>query len=164
MAEQRYDAFEAQDAFEAADSHDESANERTPETPATTPSDTPTHNAASERAESASPRGARAKPNKQSAPQKAFEAEADSDVMDDELSDAAEALDAQPFVDYGATPDEALIKLEAQGFTEAEAMRLLGVSDRDTHSKEAIESQETLRRLRFTRWLVERGLLSEYPA
>lgn len=158
MAEQRHDAFEA------ADSHDESATDRAPEAPANTPSDTPTHNAASARAELASSAGAtKGKLNKQPVPQKAFEAEATGDDVAD-TQESAEASDANVRVDYGTTPDEALIKLEAQGFTETEALRLLGVSDRDTHSKEAIEAQETLRRLRFTRWLVERGLLSEYPA
>lgn len=158
MAEQRYDAFDA------ADSHDESATERAPQTPANTSSDTPAHNAASERAELASSTGVpKGKSNKHPVPPKAFEAEtARDDVVDPQESE--EILDAQAFVDYGTTPDEALVKLEAQGFTELEALRLLVVSDRDTHSKEAIESQETLRRLRFTRWLVERGLLSEYPA
>ena len=158
MAEQQYNAF---DAF---DSHDESAADRTPEAPANTPSDTPAHNATSARAELASSTGgARGKSNKQSAPQKAFEA----DAANEETPDTQESIDtygAQAMIDYGTTPDEALVKLEAQGFTESEALRLLGVSDRDTHSKEAIESQETLRRLKFTRWLVERGLLSEYPA
>jgi len=158
MAEQQYNAF---DAF---DSHDESATDRTPEAPANTPSDTPAHNAASARAEVASSTGAvRGKSNKQPTPQKTPEA----DAANEETPDAQESIDtygAQTMIDYGTTPDEALIKLEAQGFTESEALRLLGVSDRDTHSKEAIESQETLRRLKFTRWLVERGLLSEYPA
>jgi hypothetical protein len=158
MAEQRYNAFDA------SDSHDESATDRAPEAPATTPSETPAHNAASERAELASSNGgAKGKSNKHSVPQKAIDADAASDdaLIPEEPLDAR---DTQPFIDYGTTPDEALIKLEAQGFTETEALRLLGVSDRDTHSKEAIESQETMRRLKFTRWLVERGLLSEYPA
>ncbi len=175
MAKQEYDAY---DAF---DSHDESATDQAPEAPANTPSDTPAHNAA-ERPELASSKGAaKGKPNKQAIPQKTFDADAaPNDVVSPaesveaaetaETNDANDANDANDvnainaIIDYGATPDEALVKLEEQGFSEDEALRLLGVSDRQSHSKEAIEAQETLRRLKFTRWLVERGLLSEYPA
>src|SRR5262249_19875963 len=49
-------------------------------------------------------------------------------------------------------------ELEAQGFTHDEAIRLIHVSDRAATSGEALEAEAMLRRLRFTRWLVERGL------
>ena len=55
-------------------------------------------------------------------------------------------------------------ELEAQGFTHDEAIRLIHVSDRAATSGEALEAEAMLRRLRFTRWLVERGLLDEWSA
>lgn len=55
-------------------------------------------------------------------------------------------------------------ELEAQGFTEDEAVRLISVSERVAHSGEAREAEELLRRLRFTRWLVEHGMLDEFSA
>jgi hypothetical protein len=55
-------------------------------------------------------------------------------------------------------------ELEAQGFTHDEAIRLLHVSDRAATSGEALEAEATMRRLRFTRWLVERGMLDEWSA
>lgn len=54
--------------------------------------------------------------------------------------------------------------LVAQGFTEDEAERLLSVSERMATSHEAQEAEATLRRLRFTRWLVEQGMLNEFSA
>lgn len=54
--------------------------------------------------------------------------------------------------------------LEAQGFTEDEAVRLISVSERVAHSGEAREAEELLRRLHFTRWLVEHGMLDEFTA
>src|SRR5262245_24195263 len=50
-------------------------------------------------------------------------------------------------------------ELEAQGFTRDEAIRLIHVSDRAATSGEALEAEAMMRRLRFTRWLVERGML-----
>jgi len=58
----------------------------------------------------------------------------------------------------------ALLELEAQGFTEDEALRLITISGRLASSREARESQATLRRLRFTRWLIDRGILDEFSA
>jgi hypothetical protein len=55
-------------------------------------------------------------------------------------------------------------ELEAQGFTEDEAVRLISVSERVAHSGEAREAEELLRRLHFTRWLVEHGMLDEFSA
>jgi hypothetical protein len=48
-----------------------------------------------------------------------------------------------------------LAMLEQQGFTPAEAIRLLRVTD---------PNQAVMRRLRFQRWLVEHGLLDEFSA
>ena len=58
----------------------------------------------------------------------------------------------------------AVAELEAQGFTTDEAVRLLHVSGRVATSHEAREAEATLRRLRFTRWLIERGMLDEFSA
>lgn len=55
-------------------------------------------------------------------------------------------------------------ELEARGFTEDEAVRLISVSERVAHSGEAREAEELLRRLHFTRWLVEHGMLDEFSA
>jgi hypothetical protein len=64
-----------------------------------------------------------------------------------------------------ATPaSDPLQDLEAQGFSPAEARRLIYISDRVGQSAEARESEATLRRLRFTRWLVEHGMLDEWSA
>lgn len=62
--------------------------------------------------------------------------------------------------------DETVVvaELEAQGFTPDEAIRLVHVSGRVATSREAQEAEATLRRLRFTRWLVERGMLDEFSA
>ena len=55
-------------------------------------------------------------------------------------------------------------QLESQGFTHAEALRLLDISDRLADSHEVRENEAFMRRLRFQRWLVERGLLDEFSA
>lgn len=60
--------------------------------------------------------------------------------------------------------DAAQHELEAQGFTADEAVRIIHVSDRAATSREAREAEATLRRLRFTRWLIERGVLDEFSA
>lgn len=59
-------------------------------------------------------------------------------------------------------PSDALRALEDQGFSEAEALRLIAVTGRLEESPEARESEETRRRLCFTRWLVEHGKLDEW--
>jgi hypothetical protein len=61
-------------------------------------------------------------------------------------------------------PGRALQDLEARGFTEDEARRLIDISDRSAQSAEAREAEATLRRLMFTRWLVEHGRLDEWSA
>lgn len=60
--------------------------------------------------------------------------------------------------------DSTMHALEAQGFTEDEAIRLIHVSDRMKTSREARESEAVLRRLRFTRWLIQQGMLDEFSA
>ncbi|HLY31063.1 MAG TPA: hypothetical protein VKQ36_08535 [Ktedonobacterales bacterium] len=56
-----------------------------------------------------------------------------------------------------------MTKLAREGFTSDEAARLIVMSERMAHSSETRESEAVMRRLRFTRWLVEQGLLSEFP-
>ncbi|MFI5273468.1 MAG: hypothetical protein ACHQ4H_10600 [Ktedonobacterales bacterium] len=75
--------------------------------------------------------------------------------------DAGEAIVALPR--RKSLTDE-VTDLESQGFTEDEAVRLISVSERLAHSGEARESEETMRRLHFTRWLVEHGVLDEFSA
>jgi hypothetical protein len=53
-----------------------------------------------------------------------------------------------------------VVELESQGFSETEALRLIDISKRLERSAEAREA----RRLRFTRWLVEQGILDEFSA
>jgi hypothetical protein len=60
--------------------------------------------------------------------------------------------------------NEALHDLEERGFSEDEARRLIDISGRITQSAEAREAEATMRRLRFTRWLVEHGMLDEWSA
>jgi hypothetical protein len=57
-----------------------------------------------------------------------------------------------------------LVELAEKGFTADEAIRLSHVSQRAAMSREAQEAEETLRRLRFTRWLIEHGMLDEFSA
>ena len=57
---------------------------------------------------------------------------------------------------------EEVSELQEQGFTEDEALQLISVSERVAHSGEAQEAEAALRRLRFTRWLVEHGVLDEF--
>jgi hypothetical protein len=55
-------------------------------------------------------------------------------------------------------------ELVAQGFTTDEAARIVDLSSRLGTSREARDAEASLRRLRFTRWLVERGVLDEFSA
>jgi len=57
--------------------------------------------------------------------------------------------------------EETLESLESQGFTREEAERLVQVSDQLSRSGEAAEAEATMRRLRFTKWLVDTGILSD---
>ncbi len=54
----------------------------------------------------------------------------------------------------------AVIELESQGFSEDEALRLIDFSKRLESSADARQA----RRLRFTRWLIEQGILDEFSA
>lgn len=54
--------------------------------------------------------------------------------------------------------------LEARGFTPDEVRKLVLISARDAGSEEERAAEAQLRRLRFTRWLVERGVLDEWSA
>lgn len=70
-------------------------------------------------------------------------------------------------VDTAVVQDEddlARDELVAQGFTSDEAARIVDLSVRLGSSREARDAEASLRRLRFTRWLVERGVLDEFSA
>lgn len=56
------------------------------------------------------------------------------------------------------------IELESQGFSPDEAQRLIDISKRLETSAEARASQAELKRLRFTQWLIEHGILNEFSA
>ena|SRR5215472_15764571 len=70
------------------------------------------------------------------------------------------ALDAGGDTESGSE----LVELAEKGFTADEAIRLIHVSQRAAMSREAREAEETLRRLRFTRWLIDHGMLDEFSA
>lgn len=59
-------------------------------------------------------------------------------------------------------PGDDVSSLEAQGFTKDEVVRLIHISEQAANSREAREAEAVMRRLRFHRWLVERGLLDEF--
>lgn len=75
------------------------------------------------------------------------------DKRDDtpELQADAEPEDA---ADDAEQEDDDLRTLEAQGFTEDEVNRLVELSERI--------NARTLKRLQFTKWLVDQGLLDEF--
>jgi hypothetical protein len=52
--------------------------------------------------------------------------------------------------------------LEALGFTEDEAVRLIEVAVRITNSDEARDAEATRKRLQFTKWLIDQGKLDEF--
>lgn len=54
--------------------------------------------------------------------------------------------------------------LESQGFTPDEVRRLVLISDRAAQSAESRAAEAEMRRLRFTRWLIEHGVLDEWSA
>lgn len=56
------------------------------------------------------------------------------------------------------------IELQGQGFSPDEAQRLIDISKRLETSAEARASQAELKRLRFTQWLIEHGILDEFSA
>ena len=71
-------------------------------------------------------------------------------IMDAEAARAAEEADRA----------RAVTELESKGFSETEALRQIDFSKRLERSAEA----RLARQLRFTRWLVEQGLLDEFSA
>ena len=78
-------------------------------------------------------------------------------------SHAAKPAAVDPEATHAAEDAEravAVVELESQGFSETEALRLIDISKRQERSTEAREA----RRLRFTRWLVEQGILDEFSA
>lgn len=81
-------------------------------------------------------------------------------------SDASDAGAEEPGAEAerieAALPNET--DLASQGFTPDEVRRLVVVSDRQTQSDESQIAEATLRRLRFTRWLIEHGMLDEWSA
>ena len=102
-------------------------------------------------------------------------------VHDDELSDlyalpdgelpelSADGDEPEATDDHNATPELKLVPpteedLESQGFSADEVRRLVLVSDRQASSAESRIAEATLRRLRFTRWLIEHGVLDEWSA
>lgn len=82
---------------------------------------------------------------------------------DQQMSNAKSALPSEIIDAADNTDLDEMTKLAQEGFTPDEVARLLSMSERVAHSSEAQESEAVLRRLRFTRWLVEQGLLSEFP-
>jgi hypothetical protein len=60
--------------------------------------------------------------------------------------------------------DYARDELREKGFTEDEAARIIDLSTRLGSSREAREAEASLRRLRFTRWLIQHGMLDEFSA
>lgn len=72
---------------------------------------------------------------------------------EDTAEPQAEAQAEDAVVDAEPEEDD-LRTLEAQGFTEDEANRLVELSDRI--------NARTLKRLQFTKWLVDQGLLDEF--
>jgi hypothetical protein len=75
---------------------------------------------------------------------------------------AEEGVEAVATEDTPNSPTES--DLESQGFTPDEVRRLVVISDRVARSPESQDAEAELRRLRFTRWLVERGVLDEWSA
>ncbi len=64
----------------------------------------------------------------------------------------------------GSQHDSEVRALVAKGLTPYEASRVIHTADKFATSQEVREGQATLRRLRFTRWLVEHGMLDEWSA
>ena len=69
------------------------------------------------------------------------------------------AADAEADKALPPSREDDLRDLEAQGFTQDEANRLIDLSAR---INEGISNEPTLKRLQFARWLVQRGLLDEF--
>jgi hypothetical protein len=76
-----------------------------------------------------------------------LKADAEPDSLGDDVDDVDDVDDPEP-------EDNDLRKLETQGFTEDEVHRLVDLSVRI--------NEATLKRLQFTKWLVDQGLLDEF--
>lgn len=104
------------------------------------------------------------------------ESTGDNETAADESMDAREsARDAEHVADaeHAAAADDdepeaatlpTASDLASRGFTPDEVQRLEVVSDRQAQSDESQLAAATLRRLRFTRWLIEHGMLDEWSA
>lgn len=62
----------------------------------------------------------------------------------------------------GSSEETDLHVLEALGFTEDEAVRLIEVAVRITNSDEVRDAEATRKRLQFTKWLIDQGKLDEF--
>jgi hypothetical protein len=87
---------------------------------------------------------------------------------DELVGTEAESTQDAPGGGEEGNPDEAAAPsqedLESQGFTPDEVQRLVVISDRAARSSEARAAEAQMRRLRFTRWLIEHGVLDEWSA
>lgn len=114
------------------------------------------------------PRPRAKRPRRQPAPAGSARADQqrDSLIVPLNVAQQGESLGAEPEPEREPQEAEADVvgELEQRGFTPDEAIRLVHISARLATSKEAREAQATLRRLRFTRWLVEQGMLDEFSA
>jgi hypothetical protein len=98
----------------------------------------------------------------------------DSAKHEDEAGQSSEPFAEEPDAEapeeheHEATSGEAVSPtegdLESQGFTPDEVRRLMLISDQLARSQESQDAEAELRRLRFARWLIERGVLDEWSA
>lgn len=91
----------------------------------------------------------------------ALDAETRANQDDQEDRDEPEEQDEHDEQPY-ALPT--LDDLKSQGFTPEQVRRLVVVSDRLADSTESRAAEAEMRRLRFTRWLIEHGVLDEWSA
>ena len=89
----------------------------------------------------------------------AAESESDPTGDDEHVDQRNDEHEEQP---AAVPPTEA--DLASRGFTPDEVSRLVIVSNRQAQSDESQIAEATLRRLRFTRWLIEHGMLDEWSA
>jgi hypothetical protein len=91
-------------------------------------------------------------------------AETAQDVPDEQViaEQGEHAPEEEPAMPESVPPSED--DLERQGFTADEVSRLVLVSKRQEDSAESRFAEAALRRLRFTRWLIEHGRLDEWSA
>ena len=121
---------------------------------------TPTESEAVAANESAQPASESPRPRARRSPRKTASAQA----APNETAEAAETpASAQEQLALSALEADA-IELQGQGFSPDEAQRLIDISKRLETSAEARASQAELKRLRFTQWLIEHGILDEFSA